>query len=126
MILFKFYSFLGIKFRKKFSIPIWVGILITSADVLLFIILERTGIRVVEAIFVGFIAIMSGSFLYTYIRAQPDQKAVIEGVFYPWCKNCTSPEINQLVGIIGSIITPHNIYFHSSLVLVRTIFLIYF
>jgi NRAMP (natural resistance-associated macrophage protein)-like metal ion transporter len=98
--------------------------LITSADVLLFIIMETTGIRVVEAIFAGFMALMSGSFLYTYIRAQPDQKAVIEGVFYPWCKNCSSPEINQLVGIIGSIITPHNIYFHSSLVLVNNLFLL--
>ena len=132
------------------SISFNTAVLITFSDVVMFMLLERTRIRVVEAIFAAFITIMGSSFLYMvsghkkqllpsfvvfisyaliihtpnhhtktqYIRADPDQLSVMKGVLYPWCDNCSMPEINQLVGILGSIVTPHNIFFHSSLVLV--------
>lgn len=54
-----------------------------------------------------------------YIRVEPDQLEVVKGVLIPWCENCSSIEANQLIGIIGSVVVPYNIYFHSSLVLVK-------
>jgi hypothetical protein len=42
----------------------WVAILITTADVFLFLLLETTGIRVLEMMFAAFIAVMGGAFLY--------------------------------------------------------------
>lgn len=119
----------------------WVAILITCGDVFIFLLLESTGIRVIEAVFALIIAVMGGSFLYMvlifylywkkiyfekklkfinkYVVAQPDQLSVIKGVFIPWCSNCSSIEVKQLIGIVGSIVMPHNIFFHSSLVLVN-------
>ena len=102
-------------------IPFWAAILITSCDVFLFLLLETTGIRVLELIFAMFIGVMGASFLYMYIRVSPDQIAVLEGLSIPWCTNCTTPEFNQIVGIVGSIVMPHNIYFHSCLVLVSSL-----
>jgi hypothetical protein len=42
----------------------WVAILITTADVFFFLMLETTGIRVLEMMFAAFIAVMGGAFLY--------------------------------------------------------------
>lgn len=44
---------------------------------------------------------------------------ILKGIAYPWCENCSSLELKQLVGIIGSIVMPHNLFFHSALVLSR-------
>lgn len=73
------------------------------------------------------IKIVSNAFIFQlinvkkYIIARPNQLDVIEGVLVPWCTNCSSIEANQLMGIIGSVVMPHNVYFHSSLVLVNFI-----
>ena len=56
-----------------------------------------------------------------YVYAKPDQAAVVEGVFVPWCQNCTSGAVEQGLGIVGAVIMPHNLYLHSGLVLVRCI-----
>ena len=50
--------------------------------------------------------------------ARPDQGAVVEGIFVPWCEGCPSGAAEQGLGIVGAIIMPHNIYLHSGLVLV--------
>jgi hypothetical protein len=55
--------------KSNKSITLWVAILITASDVFLFLILERTGIRIVEATFALFIGIMGCSFLYMVIYA---------------------------------------------------------
>ena len=53
----------------------------------------------------------------------PDQAEVVKGMFFPYCEGCGSKELLQAVGIIGSVIMPHNIYLHSALVKVREIIL---
>ena len=53
-----------------------------------------------------------------YIYSRPDQVAVIEGTFVPWCQNCSSRAVEQGLGIVGAVIMPHNLYLHSGLVLV--------
>lgn len=40
-------------------------------------------------------------------------------MFIPWCTNCGSEELLQAVGIIGAVISPHNLYLHSALVKVN-------
>lgn len=86
---------------------------------LFFLLLDKTGVRVIEGAFASGIAVMSAAFLYMYITVKPDQLEVVKGVIVPWCSNCSSIETNQLIGIVGSVVMPHNVYFHSSLVLVE-------
>lgn len=112
-------SALAINMLTHGSVPIWAAILITASDVFIFLLLENTGIRVMEAIFATFLAVMGASFLYMYIVAAPDQMGVVKGVLYPWCSDCSSIDVKQLIGIIGSVVMPHNIFFHSTLVLSR-------
>ena len=53
-----------------------------------------------------------------YVYARPNQAEVVEGIFVPWCQNCSSGAVEQGLGIVGAVIMPHNYYLHSGLVLV--------
>lgn len=53
-----------------------------------------------------------------YIKIKPNQGDILIGLWFPWCQDCDKDAIQQLVGIVGAVIMPHNIYLHSSLVLV--------
>ncbi len=55
---------------------------------------------------------------------EPAQLDVVKG-FIPWCENCSYIEMKHLIGIVGSIVMPHNIYFHSTLVLVSLLFTLF-
>jgi NRAMP (natural resistance-associated macrophage protein)-like metal ion transporter len=102
-------------------IPLYAGVLITIADTFTFLLLDRYGLRKLEAFFALLILIMAVMFGYEYIRVAPDQEQVVKGLFYPNCENCGHDELLQAVGIIGAIIMPHNIYLHSALVKSREV-----
>ncbi|XP_066432114.1 natural resistance-associated macrophage protein 1 [Eleutherodactylus coqui] len=102
-------------------IPLWGGVLITIIDTLIFLFLDKYGLRKLEAFFAFLITIMAVTFGYEYVVVRPDQREVIKGMFYPYCSGCGSAELLQAVGIIGAIIMPHNIFLHSSLVKSRDI-----
>lgn len=47
---------------------------------------------------------------------KPSQSQVLRGMFVPSCSGCSTPQIEQAVGIVGAVIMPHNMYLHSALV----------
>ena len=53
-----------------------------------------------------------------YITVKPDQLDILKGLFIPWCQDCDTAAVQQMVGIVGAVIMPHNLYLHSALVLV--------
>ncbi|XP_048730106.1 metal transporter nramp1 homolog isoform X2 [Ostrea edulis] len=114
-------SGIAINLLSNNLIPIWAGVLITGADTFTFLFLEQFGLRKLEAFFCSLITIMAVAFLYIYIHIKPDQGDILIGLWFPWCQDCNKDAIQQLVGIVGAVIMPHNIYLHSSLVLSRII-----
>ncbi|XP_051881993.1 natural resistance-associated macrophage protein 1-like [Pristis pectinata] len=112
---------IAINLLSNQRVPIWGGVLITIVDTIVFLFLDKYGLRKLEAFFVLLIAIMAFTFGYEYVVVKPDQGEVVKGLFYPYCAGCGSNELLQAVGIIGAIIMPHNIYLHSALVKSRRI-----
>ncbi|KAM8806933.1 natural resistance-associated macrophage protein 1 [Eudromia elegans] len=102
-------------------IPLWGGVLITIADTLSFLFLDKYGLRKLEAFFGLLITVMALTFGYEYAVVRPAQAEVLKGVFLPYCPGCGREELLQAVGIVGAIIMPHNIFLHSSLVKTRVI-----
>ncbi|NWR57353.1 NRAM1 protein, partial [Bucorvus abyssinicus] len=102
-------------------IPLWGGVLITIADTLFFLFLDKYGLRKLEAFFGLLITIMALTFGYEYVVVRPRQAEVLKGIFLPYCLGCGRKELLQAVGIVGAIIMPHNIFLHSSLVKTRAI-----
>lgn len=103
------------------AVPLWGGVLITVLDTFTFLGLDKYGLRKLELFFGLLITTMAFSFGYEYVVVAPDQGAVVQGLFVPWCTNCGQKELLQAVGVIGAVIMPHNLYLHSALVKSRDV-----
>ncbi|XP_052782528.1 natural resistance-associated macrophage protein 2-like isoform X2 [Mya arenaria] len=114
-------SGIAINLLSSGKIPIWAGVLITGADTFTFLFLENYGLRKLEAFFGALITTMAITFMYLYIKVAPSQVGIMKGLAIPWCEDCNKAEVEQLVGIVGAVIMPHNIYLHSALVQSREI-----
>ncbi|XP_038611332.1 natural resistance-associated macrophage protein 1 [Tachyglossus aculeatus] len=102
-------------------IPLWGGVLITITDTLLFLFLDKYGLRKLEAFFGFLITVMAGTFGYEYVVVHPSQAPLLRGLFLPSCPGCGRTQLLQAVGMVGAIVMPHNIYLHSALVKSRRI-----
>jgi manganese transport protein len=100
------------------GLPLIWGTVITVLDTFLFLLLQRYGIRKMEAFIISLVAIIGLSFLTEIILAKPDMGEVVKG-FIPTALNDTALYI--AVGIIGATVMPHNLYLHSALVQTRKI-----
>ena len=100
------------------GLPLIWGVLITVLDTFLFLLLQRLGMRKMEAFIIALVAIIGASFLIEIILAKPNLGEVAAG-FAP-----TIPGNEALyiaIGIIGATVMPHNLYLHSALVQTRKI-----
>ncbi len=109
----------AIALNLLFGLPMIWGVCLTSADVLLVLLLQHYRFRYVEAIVVLLIVGIAGSFAIELWLARPDMGAVLTGLV-------PSPEIVRdphmlyiAVGILGATVMPHNLYLHSSIVQTR-------
>ena len=109
----------AIALNLLFGLPMIWGVCITALDVLVVLYLQNHGFRYVEALVVGLILAIAGSFAIELYFARPDFAAVAAG-FIPRASVVTDP--NQLyiaIGILGATVMPHNLYLHSSIVQTR-------
>jgi manganese transport protein len=100
------------------GMPLIWAVAITVLDTFLLLLLQRLGIRKMEAFIIGLVFIIGASFLIEIIIAKPKLSEVITG-FIPGIPNDTALYI--AIGIIGATVMPHNLYLHSALVQTRKI-----
>lgn len=100
------------------GIPLIWGVLITVLDTFLLLLLQRLGMRKMEAFIIALVFIIGASFLIEVILAKPDLGEVAKG-FVPHIPNDAALYI--AIGIIGATVMPHNLYLHSALVQTRKI-----
>src|SRR5947209_3613176 len=94
------------------------GVIITVLDTLLLLLLQRLGMRKMEAIIICLVAMIGLSFLTEMIFAKPRPGGVVSGLV-PSIPNSVALYI--AIGIIGATVMPHNLYLHSALVQTRKI-----
>ncbi len=100
------------------GLPLIWGVSITVLDTFLFLLLQRLGMRKMEAFIIALVAVIGLSFLIEIILAKPDLGEVVKG-FVPRAMDNTALYI--AIGIIGATVMPHNLYLHSALVQTRKI-----
>ena len=109
----------AIALNLLFHIPLTVGVVITTLDVLLILYFQNRGFRVLESIVAGLIAIVLMCFLYEMIVSNPNWGSVIKGLV-PQSEVITNPSMLYIaIGILGATVMPHNLYLHSSIVQTR-------
>src|SRR5215471_7237725 len=100
------------------GLPLIYGVLITVFDTFLFLLLQRLGIRKMEAFIIGLVAVIGLSFLVEILLAKPNLHDVASG----FALNIPGKEALYIAtGIIGATVMPHNLYLHSALVQTRKI-----
>ncbi len=107
----------AIALHLLFGLPLLFGVLLTAADTILVLWFSRFGIRLVEGIILGLIAIVAGCFLIELVFARPLVAQIFSGLI-PKIDNQT---LYAAVVILGATVMPHNLYLHSALVQTRRI-----
>jgi manganese transport protein len=109
----------AIALNLLFGLPILWGVLLTALDVLVVLYLQNHGFRYVEALVVGLILAIAGSFAIELWLAQPAMTAVAAG-FIPRTAIVRDHEMLYIaISILGATVMPHNLYLHSSIVQTR-------
>jgi manganese transport protein len=109
---------MAIGLQLLFDLPILLGVSITVFDTFIILLLQKHGIRKMEAFILGLISLIGLAFILELFFAQPNGAEIING-FIPSLENNTALYI--AIGIIGATVMPHNLYLHSSLVQTRKI-----
>ena len=105
----------AIALRLLFGIPLLAGVLLTALDTFFVLWLSRYGIRMIEALVLGLIAIIGGCFMVELMFAKPAVAPILGGLL----PRINAQSLYVAVGILGATVMPHNLYLHSALVQTR-------
>jgi manganese transport protein len=109
----------AIALNLLFGLPLVWGVILTALDVLVVLFLQHRGFRYVEAIVVGLIIAIAGSFAIELWLARPHLAGVAAG-FVPHAEILGNGNMLYIaIGILGATVMPHNLYLHSSIVQTR-------
>jgi len=109
----------AIALNLLFGIPLLIGILITTVDVLLLLLLQKKGFRIIESIVIVLMVTIFGVFTFEVIASKPEVSALLNG-YIPKREIVTNPQMLFIsLGILGATVMPHNLYLHSSIVQTR-------
>ncbi|MBY0122751.1 Nramp family divalent metal transporter [Bacillus sp. S/N-304-OC-R1] len=109
----------AIALNLLFNIPLLLGILITTLDVFLLLLLQKKGFRIIESIVIVLMTTIFIVFVFEVIASKPEVSALFSG-FVPTAEIAVNPDMLFIsLGILGATVMPHNLYLHSSIVQTR-------
>ncbi|MCX6546145.1 MAG: Nramp family divalent metal transporter [Acidobacteria bacterium] len=109
----------AIALNLLFGLPMAVGVVLTSLDVLVLLVVQQHRFRMLEAVVVTLIVGMAGAFAIELWLSKPDLAAALAGVI-PTPEILRNPGMLYIaIGILGATVMPHNLYLHSSIVQTR-------
>jgi manganese transport protein len=119
----------AVALNLMFHIPLLWAVIITGADVLLLLALQRFGMRTIEAVILLLVATIALCYfieIFILPQTQPNflemgralLHPTLHGVGYP---GDTTTMAFLAIGIIGATVMPHNLYLHSALVQSRRV-----
>jgi manganese transport protein len=100
-----------------FGVPLLWGALVTLFDTFLLLVIQKLGIRKMEAFILSLISIIAGGFIVNLFLAKPDWGTAAAGL----APSLPEGSLYIIIGIIGATVMPHNLYLHSSLVQTRRV-----
>jgi manganese transport protein len=110
----------AIALQLLFHIPLMLGVIVTSLDVLLILFLQNRGFRYLEALVIVLIGTIAALFGIEILLSHPDFAPILRNLFIPQAQLLTNPEMLYIgISILGATVMPHNLYLHSSIVQTR-------
>ncbi|XP_038972993.1 metal transporter Nramp5-like [Phoenix dactylifera] len=99
------------------NIPVWTGVLITGLSTLVLLGLQRYGVRKLEFLISMLLLVMAACYFGEMGYVKPPASEVLKGLFVPRLNG--SGATGDLIALLGALISPHNLFLHSALVLSR-------
>jgi len=110
----------AIALQLLFGIPLVAGVIITSLDVFLILLLEHRGFRYLEAFIMVLIGTIATLFGIEILLSRPEWGPIAHNLFVPSRAIVANPEMLYIaISILGATVMPHNLYLHSSIVQTR-------
>ncbi len=109
----------AIALNLLFGLPLIIGVVLTSLDVLIVLYLQQHRFRYVEALVVLLIAGIAGCFAIELALTQPSLAGVAAGLVPSVDLLRNRDMLYIAIGILGATVMPHNLYLHSSIVQTR-------
>lgn len=110
----------AIALQLLFGIPLIAGIIITSIDVLLILLLQHRGFRYLEAVVMVLIGTIALLFGIEVALSRPEWAPLLVSFVKPPRTLFTDPDMLYIaITILGATVMPHNLYLHSSIVQTR-------
>ena len=109
----------AIALQLLFGIPLTWGIIITAVDVLIVLLLQNRGFRLLEAVVIMLVATVGACFLFELIISRPELAGVARGLIPTVDIIGNRDKLYIAIGILGATVMPHNLYLHSSIVQTR-------
>jgi manganese transport protein len=110
----------AIALNLLFHLPLLLGVIITTLDVLFILMLQQRGFRYIEALVIALIATIAACFGLEILFSKPELLPIVKG-FFPSPSIVTDRHMLFIaIGIIGATVMPHNLYLHSSIVQTRS------
>ncbi|KAI7846429.1 hypothetical protein COHA_000042 [Chlorella ohadii] len=95
------------------TLPLWAGCIVVSCSAFVLLLLERRGARWLEALFGVVIGVEAVAMAVNFFRAGVPAKEVALGLFRP---TLPAGAIGPMLGALGALVMPYNLYFHSAVV----------
>jgi len=109
----------AIALNLLFGLPLTWGVSLTALDVIIVLYLQHRGFRYVEALVVGLILAIAGSFAIEIWLSRPHLASVATGLVPRFEILRNHDMLYIAIGILGATVMPHNLYLHSSIVQTR-------
>jgi manganese transport protein len=101
-----------------FGLPVLWGVVLTGADVLVLLAIQRLGIRKMEAFIILLISVIGVCFLIEVVLSRPSATGIVLGLVP---RPLSGKGLYVAIGILGATVMPHNLYLHSALVQSRDV-----
>lgn len=110
----------AIALQLLFHIPLTAGVIITSLDVLVILLLEHRGFRYLEALVIVLIGTIAALFGIEILFSRPEWLPIFHHLFVPSGEILRNRDMLYIaISILGATVMPHNLYLHSSIVQTR-------
>jgi NRAMP (natural resistance-associated macrophage protein)-like metal ion transporter len=112
---------IGIALHIFFGWPYYVGVLLSPITTMLFLATQEAGgMRYMEAAIVFFIGVMSITMWVEQSEVPQKAGKLMEGWVYGFALEGGS-DIFAIIGVIGAVVMPHNLYLHTASVMSRPV-----
>ncbi len=109
----------AIALNLLFHLPLPLGVAFTGLDVLLLLMLQNKGVRVLEALVITLVLTVGACFAFELLLSRPDLAGVMKGFLPATDIIVDRNKLYIAIGILGATVMPHNLYLHSSIVQTR-------